>query len=303
MEISDRVLHQKPHHAREQMASAARISISKKWRRVLLWGLVVLALLSVGLLSDQIAPQDPLAVSPDDRLKAPGTILSNHVISLLGTDGVGRDVFSRILAGARLSLLIGIGSVLVAGAFGTLMGLVAGYSGGRVENIIMRLVDIQMAFPSILLALAIAAALGASVINLILALGFSFWTSYARLSRSSVLSIKEKEYVTGARVVGAGDARILFRHILPNASNPIMVLATLHVGQMIISEASLSYLGLGIQPPDISWGGMIANGRDYLGSAWWAATFPGIAIALTVLVMGLFGDAVRDALDPKFRFN
>ena len=142
-----------------------------------------------------------------------------------------------------------------------------------------------------------------SFLALVLALGFSYWTSYARLARGIVLSIKEKEYVLSATVCGASSARILLRHVLPNAINPVMILASLHLGQMIIAEASLSYLGLGIQPPDISWGGMIADGRNYLGSAWWAATFPGVAIAATVLVMGMFGDAVRDALDPKFRFH
>jgi peptide/nickel transport system permease protein len=167
----------------------------------------------------------------------------------------------------------------------------------------VRVVDVQMAFPAVLLALAIAAALGPSVLTLVLALGVSYWTSYARLTRGIVLSIKEREYVLAAVVGGASSARIILRHVLPNAVNPVLILASLHLGQMIIAEASLSYLGLGIQPPAISWGGMIADGRNYLGSAWWAATFPGLAIAATVLIMGRFGDSVRDALDPRFRFE
>ncbi len=275
----------------------------KKWHRVGRRGLFLLALLFVGTFAAQLPPKDPLQVVPGDRLKAPGTLLRDGTITVLGMDGVGRDVFSRIIAGARLSLLIGLSSVGVAGVLGTNLGLISGFLGGRLGDLIMRLVDIQMAFPSVLLALAIAAALGSSVLTLVLALGVSYWTSYARLSRGIVLSIKEKEYVLAATVGGASSARILFHHVLPNAINPVMVLASLHLGQMIIAEASLSYLGLGVQPPDISWGGMIADGRNYLGGAWWVATFPGLAVAATVLIMGLFGDAVRDALDPKFRFN
>lgn len=277
--------------------------VSKKWHRVLRRGLLLLALLFVGIFAMQLTPKDPLRVVAGDRLKAPGVVLRDGRIAVLGTDGVGRDVLSRIIAGARLSLLIGLSSVGVAGILGTNLGLISGFFGGRLGDVIMRLVDIQMAFPSVLLALAIAAALGPSVLTLVLALGFSYWTSYARLARGIVLSIKEKEYVLAATVCGASSARILLRHVLPNAINPVMILASLHLGQMIIAEASLSYLGLGIQPPDISWGGMIADGRNYLGSAWWAATFPGMAIAAIVLIMGLFGDAVRDALDPKFRFD
>ena len=238
-----------------------------------------------------------------DRLKAPGALLRDGRIAVLGTDGVGRDVLSRIITGTRLSLLIGLSSVGVAGALGTALGLASGYFGGRLGDAIMRLVDVQMAFPAVLLALAIAAALGPSVLTLVLALGVSYWTSYARLARGIVLSIKEREYVLAAVVGGASSARILLRHVLPNALNPVMILASLHLGQMIIAEASLSYLGLGIQPPAISWGGMIADGRSYLGSAWWAATFPGLAIAATVVIMGRFGDSVRDALDPRFRFE
>lgn len=277
--------------------------LPRKWHRVLRRGLFLLALLLVGIFAMQLAPKNPLRVVAGDRLKAPGAVLRDGTIAWFGTDGVGRDVLSRMIAGARLSLLIGLGSVAVAGILGTTLGLIAGFFGGRLGDVIMRLVDIQMAFPSVLLALAIAAALGPSVLTLVLALGFSYWTSYARLARGIVLSIKEKEYVLAATVCGASGARVLFRHVLPNAINPVMILASLHLGQMIIAEASLSYLGLGIQPPDISWGGMIADGRNYLGSAWWAATFPGVAIAVTVLVMGMFGDAVRDALDPKFRFH
>jgi len=276
---------------------------SGKWHRVGRRGLLLLGLLGVAIFAGQLAPKDPRRVMAGDRLKPPGASLRDGTITLLGTDGVGRDVFSRIIAGARLSLLIGLSSVSVASAPGTNLGLFSGYFGGRLGDAIMRLVDIQMAFPSVLLALAIAAALGPSVLTLVLALGFSYWTSYARLARGIVLSIRERDYVVAAMSSGATSPRILFRHVLPNAVNPVMILASLHLGQMIIAEASLSYLGLGIQPPDISWGGMIADGRNYLGSAWWAATFPGTAIAISVLIMGRFGDAVRDALDPKFRFD
>ena len=276
---------------------------SRPWRRVARRGLALLGLLLIGGFAGQLTPRDPLRVVAGDRLKAPGALLRDGRIAVLGTDGVGRDVLSRIITGTRLSLLIGLSSVGVAGALGTGFGLASGYFGGRLGDAIMRLVDVQMAFPAVLLALAIAAALGPSVLTLVLALGVSYWTSYARLARGIVLSIKEREYVLAAVVGGASSARILLRHVLPNALNPVMILASLHLGQMIIAEASLSYLGLGIQPPAISWGGMIADGRSYLGSAWWAATFPGLAIAATVLIMGRFGDSVRDALDPRFRFE
>lgn len=277
--------------------------IPRKWRKVLLRGLLVVAVILVSLFAGQLTPKDPLMPVPRDRLKPPGAQLRDGTLTLLGTDGVGRDVFSRILLGSQTSLLIGLGSVAIAGTIGTGMGMVSGYFGGKLEHVIMRVVDIQMAFPSVLLALAITAAMGPSLITLVVALGFSYWTSYARLTRGSALSVKETEYILGARVSGASDFRIMFRHILPNALNPSIILATLHLGQMIIAESSLSYLGLGIQPPAISWGAMIADGRNYLSSAWWAATFPGIAIGVTVLVMGLFGDSVRDALDPRFQTN
>lgn len=275
--------------------------VPRKWRRVALLGAFVVAIMVVAVLAFQLAPRDPGALVSSLRLKPPGTVFPDGTIAVLGTDAVGRDVFSRIIVGTRQSLLIGVGSVIVAAALGTILGVVSGYLGGWLDNLIMRVVDVQMAFPSILLALALTAALGPSLVTLVVALGVTYWTSYARLTRGSVLAIREREYVLGARVSGATDLRIMFRHILPNATNPSIILATLHLGQMIITESSLSYLGLGIQPPDVSWGSMIADGRNYLSSAWWAATFPGLAIALTVLIMGLFGDAMRDALDPRFR--
>jgi peptide/nickel transport system permease protein len=222
-------------------------------------------------------------------------------VSLLGTDQIGRDLLTRILFGGRVSLLIACSAVAVAAFSGTVLGLVAGYAGGAIDNVIMRIADIQLAFPAILLALAVTAAIGASIPNLIITLGITRWVSYARLIRGGALSAREEDFVLSATAIGARPPRILFKHVLPNVVSPVIILATLHIGQMIIYESSLSFLGLGIQPPTPSWGGMVSSGREYLNTSWWISTFPGFAIAATVLLSGLVGDAVRDALDPTFR--
>jgi peptide/nickel transport system permease protein len=277
--------------------------LTRSWRRAVILGAILGGIFLVGIAAPVITPQDPFKVSVRDRLKPPGFVSDTDRLFILGTDGVGRDVLSRVLLGSQTSLLISVCAVAIAAVTGSTIGLMIGFVRGKAETVVMRIADIWLAFPEILLALSVMAVLGASVVNLIIALGFSRWVSYLRLVRGNVLAIREREYVTAARAVGVPSWRIMVRHILPNTLDVIVILAALHLGQMIILESALSFLGLGIQPPTPSWGGMIGDGRIYLHNAWWVATFPGLAIAFTVLTAGLFGDALRDALDPRFQMD
>jgi peptide/nickel transport system permease protein len=279
----------------------SRPKMNKNWRRVFIIGALLICVVLVAVLAPVLMPQDPFKVSIRDRLKPPGYTAEDGRLFILGTDAIGRDMLSRIILGSQMSLLISFSAVSIAAVIGSIVGLAAGFLRGKFETVVMRIADIWLAFPEILLALSVTAALGPNVINLIVALGLSRWVSYVRLVRGNVLSLREQEFVTAARAVGVPSFRIIFRHILPNVLDVIVILAALHLGQMIILESALSFLGLGIQPPTPSWGGMIGDGRVYLDNAWWVATFPGLAIAVTVLLAGLFGDAMRDALDPRFR--
>lgn len=220
---------------------------------------------------------------------------------MLGTDQLGRDVASRILFGARVSMLVGILAVGISGTLGVTLGLVSGYLGGWAEVVIMRIADVQLAMPWILLAILIVAVVGAGLQNVILVLGVVGWVTYARIVRGSVMVLREKEFVEAARALGAGSGRIIIRHILPNVFSPIVVIATFNVASAIIGEAALSFLGLGVEPGIPTWGGMLADGRAYLASAWWLATFPGLAIMVSVLGINLLGDWARDVLDPRLR--
>lgn len=219
----------------------------------------------------------------------------------LGTDEVGRDILSRLIYGSRMTLIIAINAVVLGGVVGTVLGIVAGYKGGIVDRVLMRLVDIQLAIPLMLLALLVVAALGPSVRNIILVLALTSWIRYARIVRGQVLSLREREFVQSAHAIGASTTRIMFMHILPNVITPALVVGTLELARVVILDASLGFLGLGVQPPTPSWGRMLADGRVYITSAWWAVTFPGLAIVLTVLSINLFGDWLRDYFDPKTR--
>ncbi len=262
---------------------------------------VLLFVVLLALFGPFLAPKDPNQVNVLARFTPPTWVEGGSSEHLLGTDALGRDTFSRLILGARVSLLVGLAAVAIGGFVGTAMGLIAGYLGGRVDAIVMRLVDIQLAFPGILLALTVLALLGRSLGNLILVLGIVQWAQYARLVRGHVLSLREQEYVEGARALGARSNRIVLRHLLPNSTAPIIVIGSFSVATTILAESALSFLGLGVPPSVPTWGGMLAEGRDHLVRAWWLATFPGLAITVTVLSINLLGDWMRDYLDPNLR--
>lgn len=269
-------------------------------RRTALVGLLVLALVvATAVTAPWVSPFDPVEQSIGDRLQPPVWHDAAGRLHLLGTDHLGRDIAARVVFGARPALLVGFAAVTISGILGMLIGLVAGYFGGRVDDVLMRLADIQLAFPFILLAIAVIGVLGPSLNTIILVIGVSSWVVYARIVRSAVLSLREREFVHAAQALGSGDTRILARHILPNAFTPWLVVATLDMARVIVIESALSFLGLGVQPPAPTWGGMLADGRVYLSTAWWLATFPGLAILVTVLGINLFGDGLRDTLDPR----
>jgi len=259
-------------------------------------GMVVLVLMVGGaVFAPWLAPHDPLDFQPANRLRAPD---SEH---LLGTDSFGRDILSRILWGGRTSLWCAVTAIVIGTALGTLIGLVAGYSGGRTDSLIMGFMDIMMAFPTLLLALTIVIVLGTSLFNLALAIGISNMPRFARLVRGEVLRVKSFDFVDGALALGASTPRIMWRHILPNILAALIVMVSLRVSVAILIEASLNFLGLGVPPPAPTWGGMVAEGQKFLLFAPWLATAPGAAIALIVLALNFVGDGLRDALDPRLK--
>lgn len=267
----------------------------------LLGVVVVVIVIVAALFAPWLAPHAPNQQSILDRLLPPMSTAMNGSLHVLGTDGLGRDILSRIIYGARISLLVGVVSVLLGGTLGVIFGLFAGYRGGWFDSLIMRLVDIQLAIPLLILVIALVAVLGSGVGNVIIALAIGGWLVYARAVRAEVLVLREKEFVEGAKALGIGEWRVLTRHILPNTMSTLTVLATLEVGRVILSEASLSYLGLGVPPTVPSWGGMVAEGQAYVYNAWWVSLFPGLAILLTVLAMNFLGDWLRDVFDPRLR--
>lgn len=262
---------------------------------------IVVGVVLMAILAPLLTDHDPAKTDVINRLIPPFWLEGGNTEFLLGTDNLGRDILSRIIYGSRISLLIGISAVLLAGAIGMALGLIAGYYGKVWDFIIMRTVDSLLAIPNILFMLIILAVMGPSLITLILVLGGTSWVVYARMVRSETLSIKERDYVKSAKAIGAKDFRIIMKYILPNVISSFIVIATLNVATTIILEASLSFLGLGIQPPDVSWGLMLSDGREYIATSWWVATFPGIAITVTVLGVIFLGDWLRDVLDPKIK--
>jgi peptide/nickel transport system permease protein len=267
----------------------------------LLGATIVLLIVLAALFAPALAPHDPTAQSLQDRLTPPFWYSQGTADHMLGTDQLGRDVLSRIIYGARTSLAIGALVVLIAGTFGTIMGLLAGYNGGRIDTVVMRVVDTQLAFPGLLLALIIITTLGASFTLLVIILALDGWMVYARMTRGVVLSAKEKPYVEAAELLGCRPRRIIFHHLLPNLLSPLITIAILEFARVVIAEAALSFIGLGIQPPQISWGLDITTGRNYIFNAWWLVTFPGIAIALTVLGLNLVASWLRIFSDPRER--
>lgn len=283
--------------ARGQAVASPRRDLWRRLRRSrsAQVGVVVMSLLVLAaLFAPLIAPHDPIAIG-GDVLSPPNGRYP------FGTDAYGRDVFSRVLFGARLSLMIGLISVSIAVTIGVTVGLVAGFYGGWTDTLLMRGIDVMLAFPGILLALAIVSMLGPSLVNLMIAVGISAIPVYARLTRGSVLQAREELYVQAAESVGVPTQTILARHILPNIVAPIIVAVTLGIGGAILSAAALSFIGLGSQPPTPEWGRMLSEGRQYLRDQWWIATFPGLMIMITVLAMNLLGDGLRDALDPRLK--
>lgn len=264
---------------------------------------VVLLTVVAAIVAPWIAPYAPLDGNVLNNLKPPLTRTEAGASHWLGTDMLGRDIASGLIHGARVSLLVGIASVLGAGLFGTAVGILAGYFRGWLDQVVMRIVDVQLAFPFILLAIVIMYVLGRGLGNVIIVLMVASWPLYARVARAQALRLREAEFVMAARSIGAGWPRILVRHVLPNALTPLIVVATFAIPQMIIFEAALSFLGLGMPPDVISWGSMLAGGRTSLEQAWWIATLPGVAIMLTVLAVNILGDWLRDRLDPNLRVS
>jgi len=266
------------------------------------FSIIVLATLVVCAIGgEDILAYDPNALNLSMAFKPPWGWAGSEAGHALGTDNLGRDMLARIMAGTRVSLLVALYAIVLSGGIGTLAGMLAGYFGGWVDALLMRLVDIQMSMPSLALALVLAAVLEPGFDTVVVVIVITYWCWYARIVRGEVLSLKERDYVALARVAGCSAWLILLRHLLPNIFNTLLVLATLQVGQVIVFEASLSFLGLGIQPPDVSWGLMLADARNYISNAWWAITLPGLAIMLTCLASNLLGDWLRDRLDPRQR--
>lgn len=291
---------QRGSHAGRELARAFRSMVAAKWPLIALFFL--LTALIVAAFGPWLSPMDPNRQNIIMRLAPPLADGPNGATFLLGSDALGRDVFSRLLYGARISLLVGIAAIAVGGTIGVTAGLVAGYFGGWIDDVIMRLGDIQLAFPFILLAIMFLVVLGPGMLNLILVLGIGQWVTYARIVRAQTLSLREKEFVEAARAMGDSTRSIIFRTILPNIIAPLTVIASFNVASVILAEASLSFLGLGVPPEVPTWGSMLAQSRDQLiANKWWLAIYPGLAIVLTVLSFNIMGDWLRDFLDPRLK--
>jgi peptide/nickel transport system permease protein len=258
-------------------------------------------LILTAILADLIAPYDPIETSLTTRLLPPSFVSGGNPAYLLGTDGLGRDILSRIIFGARVSLSVAVMVIVITASVGTILGILAGYLGGRTEAFLMRVTDISLSFPAILIALLLAVVLGPGYWTVILALSILGWAPYARLIRGEALRLRQADFVSQARIIGSSSMRIMTRHIFPNVINPLIVMSTLQVGLVILTEAALSYLTAGIPPPAPSWGNMVSDGRGVIDTAWWISFFPGLAIGMVVLSGNFLGDWLRDKLDPRLR--
>lgn len=272
-------------------------------RTAFLGAIIVLSFILIAILAPFIAPHDPLKASIVNRLRPPFWIEGGSSTYLLGADEIGRDILSRIIYGARVSILVGLVTVAISGFLGTLLGSFAGYFRGRFDAILSRFADLLLSFPYLIFAIFLMSIVGPGFFNLIVILCFKSWVNFFRLSRGEMISEKTKEYVEAAQALGESDIKIIFKEILPNIIHSLLVLATLRVGFFIILEASLSFLGLGIQPPTPAWGSMINSGRAYMLSAWWVSTIPGIALLILVLSINLLGEGLRDILDPRLKLE
>lgn len=260
--------------------------------------IIILIVLLCGIAGHWIAPFDPLATDFSKKLLPPMT--DGH---LLGTDQLGRDILSRLIAGTKISLIIGITTVIFAGLIGSIVGIISGYFRGWIDTVLMRIVDVQLSFPFILLVLVINAVIGTGLKNIIISLVIGGWVIFARVVRSEVLALREKEFILACVATGVRRWEIIVKHILPNLFTPIIILSSLQVATFIIAEASVSFLGFGVQPPQPAWGNMLNEGKDYIFNSWWLITFPGLAIVITALGVNLFGDWLRDVLDPELKGN
>ncbi|MFH1411747.1 MAG: ABC transporter permease [Candidatus Omnitrophota bacterium] len=264
-------------------------------KRIIFGITIILGMLIIAVFAPLVASQDPLGIDHDARLEAPS------MLHLFGTDSLGRDVFSRMVYGSRISLSVGFIAVLISIVIGVSLGGVSGYYGGWIDSLIMRLVEVMYCFPTFFLIMMIITFLGPSIVNVMVVIGLTSWPGLCRLVRAEFLTLRERDFVHSAKVQGVSDARVIFRHILPNAMAPVYVSATLSVGGAILVESALSFLGLGVQIPDPSWGNILTTGKNYIDYAWWLTVFPGVAILLTVLSFNLIGEGLRERLDPKLR--
>lgn len=277
-------------------------TLARRLRRKPLLPLLALAVvIFTAIFAPFLTPYSSTKPSLTDRLRPPAWESKGSWDHPLGTDALGRDIVTRLMYGGRVSLLVGVVTVLIGGGIGVAIGLVSGYYGGRVDAVLMRLADATLAFPILLFAILLVVTLGGNMYNIVIAIALVLWSRYARVIRGSVLALKGQDFIAKARVVGCSTPRILLIHLFPNILNTLLVLLTLQVGWVIIVEASLSFLGAGVPPPTPAWGGMVADGREYVDTAWWVSAFPGIAIMVTVISFNLLGDWLRDTLDPKLR--
>ena len=281
-------------------SSVRRVRIARQLTLIIPTVVLLLLVLSA-IFAPVLAPYSPTKVSLGDRLLPPSFVEGGSPDHLLGTDKIGRDILSRVVYGARISLSVALLVIFITGSIGTIMGIIAGYLGGRTDALLMRVTDVSLSFPAILIAIILAVSLGPSFWTVVIAISILGWAPYARLIRGESLRLREADFVAQARIIGASPIRIMIRHIFPNIINPLIVMMTLSVGIVILTEAALSYLGAGIPIETPSWGGMVSDGRNLIDTAWWISTFPGLAIGLVVLSGNFLGDWLRDTLDPRLR--